>query len=674
MLTEVAQAPAVASNLRQEEPKAPQFPGITETADHVSYLGVTLPKGRGGALTPARQRFVKDVITEHDLRLMQQIAVAWDLNQPVLIEGGSGFGKSQTVERMCAQLNRECYYANCHDFDADVLIGSKTVKEGTQTGFGWVDGIVLQAIRKGGVLFLDEYNFMKGETRGRLHEILDSVLRGKGEIVLTENNGEIVQVHPDFRLVAAQNPPGGKYGDREVLDPAQLTRFVYIKLETELPHELRLARALGVLGQAAAPDIPETEFFSHNQIFSRERLKEIPGIADIVRCYEEFTVAIERMADERELGEDQVQPVYFSFQRDFNRVLEFTARYFNGDLNDTFQRALRYYYRNKFEAPGDRAKVDELIVHVRCTPETSSSRIPLEAEAKKSAETQSAFDQAFAEKGFKHLLKLRDKGLSPAEISGALGGSNSSEAWQLRKEALDQVHELPSCGMAGLESEEAWDLRRQLLGECVHRQPSLCASLMGLDSSEAWQMRRQLLDTGTALEAIVRSACALNSADAWELRRKGLAADTEKYRNAVAESLAGLDTEEAWAMRNQVWSEGVEYSAYALSLVGLDSDKAWEKRGDLADMNNHTIDAAARSLAGLDSPRAWEMRRRLQGKGASAAALAQSLAGLDSPSAWEMRRELERKLLENSEDRSALAYSVFGDDVYTAVRAARRSL
>jgi MoxR-like ATPase len=153
-------------------------PGLTDLGDRVSFIGVEVAKGKGGRRTPDPKRFKKDVITEWDLKLMQKLAVGLELNQPILLEGGSGIGKSSTVDRMCGYLNREVYYANCAEYDLDTLIGSKTI--GKDGSVEWRDGIVTQWLRNGGVLFLDEYNFMRGEVRGRLHEILDSALRFVG--------------------------------------------------------------------------------------------------------------------------------------------------------------------------------------------------------------------------------------------------------------------------------------------------------------------------------------------------------------------------------------------------------------------------------------------------------------------------------------------------------------
>jgi midasin (ATPase involved in ribosome maturation) len=76
---------------------------------------------------------------------MQKLAVGLELNQPILLEGGSGIGKSSTVDRMCGYLQREVYLANCAEYDLDILIGSKTI--GKDGSVEWRDGIVTQWLR-----------------------------------------------------------------------------------------------------------------------------------------------------------------------------------------------------------------------------------------------------------------------------------------------------------------------------------------------------------------------------------------------------------------------------------------------------------------------------------------------------------------------------------------------
>lgn len=72
------------------------FPGLADLGDRISFMGVEVTKGTGGLRTPDAKRFEKDVGTEWDLKLMQKLAVGLELNQPILLEGGSGMGKSST--------------------------------------------------------------------------------------------------------------------------------------------------------------------------------------------------------------------------------------------------------------------------------------------------------------------------------------------------------------------------------------------------------------------------------------------------------------------------------------------------------------------------------------------------------------------------------------------------
>jgi MoxR-like ATPase len=346
----------------------PTSPGLLDLGDRVSFLGVEVSKGRGGPRTPNAERFKDDVLTEWDLKLMQKLAVGLELNQAILLGGGSGIGKSSTVDRMCGYLNREVYYANCAEYDIDTLIGSRTI--GADGSVVWRDGIVTQWLRNGGVLFLDEYNFMRGEVRGRLHEVLDSVLRGTGTVSLTENYGELIGIHPDCRLIAAQNDPGGENSDRQKLDAPQLTRFVYIKEVDVLPKDVKLARALGSIGEDNVVHLSSEDYLKTSR--GQSTLSEIPGIKDLITRYVEFADKVEELVKTRQAGKGAPQPVYFASERDRKRVFSFVEKFYDGDPNGTFQKALRYYYQERFSLSTDREKLEELIKLV----ETDLSALP----------------------------------------------------------------------------------------------------------------------------------------------------------------------------------------------------------------------------------------------------------------------------------------------------------
>jgi len=345
--------------------------------DWVSFLGVTLERGKGGVHTPDVRKFeqVLGSMTREDYLFVQQVAIALKLKQPILNESYSAAGKTTKVEMMAALLNQEVHYANCHNFDADVLIGKMTTDDTTKSGFGWKDGVVTRAVRDGGILFLDEYNFMRGDVRGRLHEILDSLIRGKDFVSLTENHNERVAVHPEFRLVAAQNPPGGEYGDREVLDPPQISRFVYIKGPGEMPKEQKVARVLSMFGKnGGTKESLKDDFIGEDANLTFEQFLEIPGCEEVMLQFVEFIDGFEQLRQKRKIAADQPQPPYSTFPRDQERVCRYIQMFYNGDIAETMRSALRYYFKNRMEKAEDRQIIEEQINHIRYVPKPGDSR------------------------------------------------------------------------------------------------------------------------------------------------------------------------------------------------------------------------------------------------------------------------------------------------------------
>lgn len=91
--------------------------------------------------------------------------------------------------------------------------------------FEWVDGPLVQAMRAGDILLIDELNLAEDAVLERLN----SVLEPGRSVTLAEKGGagaDLVVAHPDFRIVATMNP-GGDYGKKE-LSPALSNRFTSI--------------------------------------------------------------------------------------------------------------------------------------------------------------------------------------------------------------------------------------------------------------------------------------------------------------------------------------------------------------------------------------------------------------------------------------------------------------
>jgi hypothetical protein len=149
---------------------------------------------------------------------------------PVFVSGLSGNGKTFMVEQACAQAKREFLRVNVSpETDEDDLIGGFRLIDGETK---WFDGPVIQAMKRGSVLVLDEID------RGSNKLIcLQGVLEGKG--LLIKKTGEFVEKADGFTVVATANTKGkgddtGRYMAATILDDAFLERFP-ITVEQEYP-------------------------------------------------------------------------------------------------------------------------------------------------------------------------------------------------------------------------------------------------------------------------------------------------------------------------------------------------------------------------------------------------------------------------------------------------------
>ena len=149
---------------------------------------------------------------------------------PVFVSGLSGNGKTFMVEQACAQLKVECLRVNISpETDEDDLIGGFRLIDGETK---WFDGPVVQAMKSGAVLILDEID--RGSNKLMC---LQGVLEGKGLFV--KKTGEFVEPVTGFNIIATANTKGkgddsGRYMAATILDDAFLERFP-ITVEQEYP-------------------------------------------------------------------------------------------------------------------------------------------------------------------------------------------------------------------------------------------------------------------------------------------------------------------------------------------------------------------------------------------------------------------------------------------------------
>lgn len=149
---------------------------------------------------------------------------------PIFVSGLSGNGKTFMVEQACAQAKREFICVNVTpETDEDDLIGGFRLIDGETK---WFDGPVIQAMKRGSVLVLDEID--RGTNKLMC---LQRVLEGNG--VLLKKTGEYVDSAKGFNIIATANTKGkgdetGRYMAATILDDAFLERFP-ITVEQKYP-------------------------------------------------------------------------------------------------------------------------------------------------------------------------------------------------------------------------------------------------------------------------------------------------------------------------------------------------------------------------------------------------------------------------------------------------------
>ncbi|XP_049753260.1 midasin [Elephas maximus indicus] len=146
---------------------------------------------------------------------------------PVLIQGETSVGKTSLIRWLAAATGNHSVRINNHEHtDIQEYIGCYTSDASGKLVFK--EGVLIDAMRKGYWIILDELNLAPTDVLEALNRLLDD----NRELLITETQ-EVVKAHPRFMLFATQNPPG-LYGGRKVLSRAFRNRFVELHFD-ELP-------------------------------------------------------------------------------------------------------------------------------------------------------------------------------------------------------------------------------------------------------------------------------------------------------------------------------------------------------------------------------------------------------------------------------------------------------
>lgn len=168
----------------------------------------------------ARMLIQKGGYVSPDAYLWEDVLTSVVLKKPVLLKGPTGSGKTKLAQSVSHIFQQPMQSVNCSvDLDAESLLGFKTIiqKEG-ETIIDFVEGPVVQAMKKGHILYIDEINMARPETLPILHSVLDH-----RRVLTNPFTSEVIYAHEDFTVISAINEG---YVGTSPMNEALKNRFV----------------------------------------------------------------------------------------------------------------------------------------------------------------------------------------------------------------------------------------------------------------------------------------------------------------------------------------------------------------------------------------------------------------------------------------------------------------
>ncbi|QLQ82398.1 hypothetical protein HG537_0H01600 [Torulaspora globosa] len=237
-------------NIKSVISQAPPAPG----PDYVQFKHYWMKKGAEEVKEQAHYIITPFV----EKNLMNLVRASSSKRFPVLVQGPTSAGKTSMIKYLADLTGHKFVRINNHEHtDLQEYLGTYVADDTGKLTFK--EGVLVEALRNGYWIVLDELNLAPTDVLEALNRLLDD----NRELFIPETQ-QIVHPHPDFMLFATQNPPG-VYGGRKVLSRAFRNRFLELHFD----------------------DIPEDEL----EIILRERCQIAPSYAKkIVETYRQLSI------------------------------------------------------------------------------------------------------------------------------------------------------------------------------------------------------------------------------------------------------------------------------------------------------------------------------------------------------------------------------------------------
>ena len=155
---------------------------------------------------------------DHGFNYVERIVRALYYFKQCSLIGPSGTGKTHIVYLVAELTGLPIWEVNCGLSTSSFDLIGRFIGLGKEN---WVDGLLTQWLRKGGIMYLDEANMMKQDVATRLNPVLDT----RGHLVLNEKDSEVIERHKYGYMIISMNPATAEFSGTKPLNAAMRRRM-----------------------------------------------------------------------------------------------------------------------------------------------------------------------------------------------------------------------------------------------------------------------------------------------------------------------------------------------------------------------------------------------------------------------------------------------------------------
>ena len=203
------------------------------------------------------KKFLETYVTRKigSLTEFEIFEAAYRLKHNVLIEGPTGTGKTSSILAYAAYKNLPFYSVSSSNGTEPTQLFGKYIPS-NDGGFVWQDGPVTDLVRHGGILLINEVNFIPDRVKTVLFGLLDK----RRKIELVDHQSEVIYAPDNFIVFADMNPD---YEGTRPLNKAFRNRFatqLFFDYDNTIEHKLVASKALLELAKQLRDQIAQGLF------------------------------------------------------------------------------------------------------------------------------------------------------------------------------------------------------------------------------------------------------------------------------------------------------------------------------------------------------------------------------------------------------------------------------